>query len=157
VATRKYRQVSGTVSEAVNAGYSALSWLAEEARDIVDNAPEGINQTARIHAFESTMYTLESLDEPDVPSAVADLLASWCEVQPRGARKPLSRSDRCSNAIVALAAAKSVAEEWLADHEPHESDDEEEQEERDDVEMLVNVLSDAISEAEGVEFPGMFG
>lgn len=91
-----------------------------------------------------------------------------------------SRSGRMSNALSALYAAKDAAEAWLGENEElevtdlddlddeerleaQEADDyvsqemaDERAEQREKAEEFVNILEEAIIEAEGASFPGMF-
>ena len=57
MASYKYVNCTGTVSSIEDA-FAELQSLGEEAREIVDNAPEGLNQTDRINTFEDTASTL---------------------------------------------------------------------------------------------------
>lgn len=148
----------GAVTDAI----TELQSLGEEAREIVDNAPEGLSQTDRITTFDETASTLESLDEPDVPPIIDGIAISYSERVNKNKRRGASRAARCSNAVALLEAAKTAAEDWLADLDERETGAEEGKdvagaEHRDDVEEFISALSDIISEAENCEFPGMFG
>lgn len=150
--SRSYKHVpcTGTVSS-ISDAFSALTELGDECRELVDNASENLQQTQRIQTFDETASTLEGLSEPTVPDCVEDLPISYSESVPARKRMNTSRAVRCGNAVSVLQGAASALEEWLDDEANAEHD------ERDDVEELKNELENAISDAEGCEFPGMFG
>lgn len=150
-------QCTGTVSS-ISDAFSELTSLGEEAREIVDNAPEGLNQTDRIQTFEATADALENLTEPDVPACIADLPVTYFESVPTRKRQGTSRATRCSNAIGIISAVRDVADEWVNEHVGEDGEPKEGFE--DDVEAVIQFVSECEemeSEAEGCEFPGMFG
>jgi len=145
----KFKAIECTVAEAVSNGFSELQALAEEIREIVDNAEGGLAQTQRIQTLSDTADTLEQLSEPTIEGNIAEIKVTYLESQPRG-KRGLSRRARCENAISALDAVIAALQE-KADELPDESDAKEE------LEGLVNELEDAKGNAEGCEFPGKFG
>lgn len=149
---RKLAITKGTVAEAVSAGWGEISSLAEEVREIVDNAPEGLNQTQRIQTLDETANYLENIDEPEVPEALSGVRVEWTQLLPRTARRGLSRADRCSNAVAALEVAATAAQTWMDDHEEEEGG-----EDHDAVLEFLDSVQGAIDDAEAAEFPGMFG
>jgi hypothetical protein len=160
MARHKYKEYTGSVSS-VSDAFSALESLGEEAREIVDNASEGLSQTSRIQTFDETADTLEGLSEPDVPTCVADLPITWTECTTR-----TGRATRRDNATACLTAAKNAAESWLEEQRAKEADadgvaesDEggEDEVDLDEVEQFISDVDDMITEAEGCEFPGMYG
>lgn len=128
---------------------SDLMDLGAEAREIVDNAPEGLNQTERIQTFEETASNLEYLDEPDVPEFLSELPVKYTIMVSK--RRGESRAVRCNNATTALDAAIDVVEEFI------ESCTEEQSEQRDEAETFRDALREIVDTAESCEFPGMFG
>lgn len=161
MARHKFKEYTGSVSS-ISDAFSALESLGEEAREIVDNATEGLSQTQRVQTFDETAGTLEGLSEPEVPSCVADLAITWTECTTR-----TGRANRRDNATACLSAAKDAAETWLEERRAEEADADgvgESEDDADDtevdldeVEQFISELDDLISEAEGCEFPGMFG
>lgn len=148
---------TGTVSS-VSDAVSALTDLGDECREIVDNAEGGLRETSRIQTFEETAGTLESMSEPDVPECIAELTISYGEQVPRRKARSASRAVRCQNAIAVLQAASEAAQQWLDDTDCQPEDKGPTQEEqRDEVEGFINEIDGIIGEAEGCEFPGMFG
>ena len=150
MASYKYQNCTGTVSSVEDA-YSALEELGGECREIVDNAEGGLAETQRIQTFDGTAGTLENLSAPDIPECVQELAISYSEAVPTRKRMATSRARRCENAVAVLTAAVAALEEWLDDEANAEHDD------RDEVESLKDQLESDAGEAEGCEFPGMFG
>ena len=176
----KYVTRDSTVS-GISDAFSTLEELGSEARELYDNASEGLQQTQRIQTFEETAGTLEGLSEPDVPACIADLPISYSE---QTSKRGLGRARRCQNAIGVLQAAAEAAQTWLDEH-PVIDDDEPcegcgrspgfnlgagcekcadlgdgmaySNDDRDEVDTFISELENAISDAEGCEFPGMFG
>lgn len=168
-----YKSVArqGTVSS-VEDSFNTLEELGNECREIVDNASEGLQQTQRIQTFEETASTLEGLSCPDVPTCIADLAIEYTESVPTRKRQSPSRYTRCQNEVAVLTAAKDAAETWLEEHPEIDEDEAEEHDakvhegsvedgytndDRSEVEQFISELDDAISNAEGCEFPGMYG
>lgn len=154
----------GTVANVADA-FSALEELAGECREVVDNAPNGLSETQRIQTLGETADTLEGInapDEGDLPPGASDLPIEYSEQQ----GKRLSRSDRRDNAVAILRTAIEVLEareqelrDSLAEDDPDDKPDPDDEREKhaDDIRSYVDELDNAASEAEGVEFPGMFG
>jgi hypothetical protein len=123
-----------------------LEELASECREIVDNASEGLAQTQRIQTLEQTASSLENLSEPSVPEKFVEIQVKYdWATKSRG----VSRAVRCSNAVSALQAVVGACEERLENKS--ENGDLEE------IETLRDECQGAIDEAEGCEFPGMYG
>lgn len=162
------------VADAVSEAISEIQSLAEECREIVDNAGDGgLSQTQRIQTFDQTAGDLESCDELDVPDCVSELRfqASLEKTPKRG----LSRARRCSNAVSLLQGALEAVQAFISEKEDEQSaketapdekepseeaqDDSEDnlQEQIDEAQAFADELENIISYAEGAEFPGMFG
>jgi hypothetical protein len=166
-----YKQVprTTTLAAAIADGFSELESLAEECRELVDNASDMSRGTQRIQTFEETADTLESLTQPEEPPAViAELAVAYSESVHRSKRHGPSRAVRCSNGVAMLTAAKEAVEAWMEEsREDWEDSDvqsiigDESSDTRGEVysaaEQLASDLDDLISSAEGCEFPGMFG
>lgn len=146
----KNRSTDSTVS-AISDAISDLTSLGEECREIVDNASENLQQTSRIQTFDETASALEGLSEPDVPEVVAELPITYTEQISTRKGRGESRAVRCANSVAVLQAAQEAVAMWLEDEENEKHED------RDDVEQLANDLEEIIGEAEGCEFPGMYG
>lgn len=140
---------TSTMTALVADGFSLLQELAEECREIVDNASEGLSQTQRIQTLGETAVTFERLSEVDVPECCGEVDVSYQEAQPKRRRASPSRAVRRDNACSMLRAAADAMQEWLDANEGHDKVD--------DVEQAKQEIEDACDEAEGCEFPGMFG
>lgn len=143
------RQLVETDVAGAAGSISDLTDLGAEAREIVDNAPEGLNQTQRIQTFEETASNLEYLDEPDVPEFLSELPVKYTIMVSK--RRGESRAVRCENATAALEAAIEVTEEFM------ESCAEEQSEQREEAETFRDALREIVDTAQSCEFPGMFG
>lgn len=151
------------VADAVSSALSEIQTLAEECREIVDNAGDGgLSQTSRIQTFDQTASDLESCEEPDVPECVSELrFQASLEKEPK---RGLSRARRCGNAVVLLQGAMEAVETFIAEKEDEQStreaqDNSEDtlQEQIDETTQFKDELESIIGYAEGAEFPGMFG
>lgn len=153
MAGKSYKFVScqGSVSGAIEDAVSALTELGEECTGAADNFPNSDHPKAE--AFREAGSTLEgiSVEVGDLPDDLAEQTVQYQEAVPRAKRRSPSRSVRCSNACAMLQASADRLQEWLDDDANKDHDD------RGDVETLISECESAISEAEGVEFPGMFG
>lgn len=159
-----YRQVkqSACVADAVSMAFGALEELAGECREIVDGASEGLSQTQRIQTLDETASQLEGLSEPEVPDLLGQQRIEYVEAtKSRG----VSRAARRDNAVSALQAVVECLEERLADLEEKLKDGRAVTKVSTDnvegeiatVEGLRDECQSAIDEAEGCEFPGMYG
>ena len=146
----KNRNTESSIS-AVSDACSALEELGSECREIVDNASDGLKETSRIQTFDETAGTLEGISEPDVPECISDLSITYSEQISTRKGRGESRAVRCSNAVSVLQAAVEAAQEWLDDEANAEHAD------RDDVDTFVTEVESIIGDAEGCEFPGMYG
>ena len=123
------------MADLVDGAFATLEDLAGEVGGWYDNLPEGLQSGDKGSALDDARNTLESLSQPDVNEHLGGL-----EVYYEPVDEIRSRASRRDEAINRLQAVVDV----LAD-----SDDEEAKE-------LSDELENAISEAEGVEFPGMY-
>ncbi len=155
------------IADAISSAFSQLEDLASECREVVDNAPENLRDSQRITTLGEAADALESLSEPSVPDGLDDVRCQWQEnIHPRA-----SRAQRRDNATAALSAVYSALEDHIAElDERIESGKTEDgttdltQDQRDelesqksDAEELMGEVERARDEADGVEFPGMFG
>lgn len=148
---RKFAPQKQSLDTAVNGALSDLREdLGAEIREVVDGA-SGTNRenTARIQILSETADTLEGLDEPTIPDAVAQLEVTWQDNVARSKRHGLSRGDRRDNACSALDGAIAALDEYI---DKCEDDDD-----KSEAETLRDELDDLKSQAEGCEFPGMYG
>lgn len=160
----KYRTEDYCVADAVSGGFSELEELASECREMFDNASEGLQQTQRLQTFDETASTLEGLCEPDVPEYVGELRFQVRQEIPNRPRRGLSRATRRDNAVALLQGAMEAIQEriekWEANRDEEgatEAQQSENQDYIDEAQSLVDELESAIGDAEGTEFPGMYG
>jgi hypothetical protein len=127
-----------TVDDAVSGAWAVLEELAGEMREAFDNTPENLQQSAVGQAREEAADALENLSQPSVPDGLGDREFEYTYL-PLKARA--SRSERCCDAVAMLQAVVDELED-------------------DDGEAATGLrdeLDELISEAEAVEFPGMYG
>jgi hypothetical protein len=140
----KFTDVKSTVAESVSIAFGELQSLAEEAREIVDNASDGLRETQRIQSFEATADALEqySSEEPDVEDAIGNLPVTYANWENSRKGRGLSRADRCAFACSVLGAIIDVLE--MNDSV-------------DGVAELRDAIEETMTECEYCEFPGMYG
>lgn len=140
---------TGTIGDVATA-FSELESLAEEMREGFDNMDSNnLGATSKCIAYGEAADALENISAADVPEELEDIAVSYVEYVPTRRGRGASRNTRRSNAIAILQAAVEAARE--AEENPEIADSEA------DIDSFVNDLESAISEAEGVEFPGMYG
>ena len=131
----KRQKIDVTVGELVSGACSEFASLAEELRSWYDGMPENLQGSDKGNTLEESADVLEGLDEPDVPGDFEGLPVTVS--QPRKATSRSARRDAaCENLRAAAEAVEGRIEELQTFH--------------DDLESLAD-------EAEGVEFPGMYG
>ena len=132
-----------TVAEAVEEAFSDLTELANEVRDIVDNAPESLQQTGRIQTLEASADELENLEAPDVPDALSKIQLKYALPK----RRYLSRQSRMTDSASAI--LESCVEALNGIDEQNEN--------RAAAQELASELESAIDATSNCEFPGMYG
>lgn len=150
-----------SVSAAIADAYSILQELRDEVREAYDALPDSLQGGERGSTLDETASALENFcdDDPsdDLPLDVGDRLVRYGSNR----RKRQSRSDRRDEAVRMLDAADLGIQMALEEMESNMAEDEE-----DDSELKQNVetarevserIQEASQEAEGVEFPGMYG
>ena len=130
-----------TVADAVSEAYSILEELAGEMREAFDNTPESLQQSAVGEAREAAADALEGLSEPNVLDELGRLEFEYTEPPPK---RKQSRRDRRDQATALLSAVIAVV-------------DNVDDENADPAVELRDELDDLMSEADSVEFPGMYG
>ena len=130
------KKYTSTVADLVGSAFGDLENLASEVGDWYDNLPEGLQSSDKGSVLDDARGTLESLSEPDLPEAVATKEVYYLPLLDAG-----SRAARRDDAIGRLQAVVDAPDPDNPDSEIRE---------------LARELENAISEAEGVEFPGMY-
>ena len=128
-----------TVDDAIRSAFSIIEDLANEVREVVDNAADtNFASTQRIQTLEETADTLEQHTEADVPDALQAIEVTVVTV----VKRRQSRADRRDEACSYLAAVIDLLNEREDDTEAEE---------------LAGELQEIQDEWEGAEFPGMYG
>lgn len=147
---KSYKSINckSSVSACLEQGVSALVELGEECRASADNFENQDHPKAQAFSEAADALENQSLDV-DLPDAPAELEVPYTERVPRRRRHNPSRASRCSNAIASLQAGLEAMQEWSEANPDHDK--------RDEVDSLCVDVENLISEAEGVEFPGLYG
>lgn len=154
---------SSDVAGAIGDAYSEFQSLRDEMSEWRDSLEDKLSHTQKYEEVSSAADALDGFcdDEPDVPEGLDGAVKTTQQVSARKGRGE-SRAVRCSNALSLLGAAIAVVEETIekidgeADEKTGELSEELE-EEKATLEELKDHLENAAQEAEGVEFPGMYG
>ena len=144
-AQAKFTSHKATIDGIIDDAYSMLADLRDEVQEVVDNAPEGLQNSSRIETLSETASQLDGFVDspPDVPENVQEIeVTYYCT---NFGKKGPSRRDRRDEAVGML---NAVAEHLRGDSQ-YDTDT--------DVQELLEELDDACSTAEECEFPGMFG
>lgn len=150
------------VAGAIGDAFGELQSLRDEMREWADNLENGnLGQTQKAQDVGACADSLDSVadDEPDYPEEVSGLEVGYGELVHRRKGRGPSRSVRRDNATAMLAAVIETLNGHVEDLDTDGKDEESEdqQELADKIEELVGDLQNVIDEAEGCEFPGMFG
>jgi len=137
--------VTSTVGALIGDGYSELEGLKDELQEWYDNLPESFQNGSKGEQLQEAIGYLENLIEPSIPGDHDGIAASYTA----STKRKKSRADRRDDAVQMLAGAQSALQAFLDENEEHEDADE--------IQSLIEDLENAISDAENVEFPGMFG
>ena len=128
-----------TIEDAISTAFSIIEDLANEVREVVDNAADtNFASTQRIQTLEETADTLENTDEPTVPPGLHALEVTVVTF----VKRRQSRADRRDEACAYLAAVIELLQEREDDAEAEE---------------LAGELENIQGEWDGAEFPGMYG
>jgi hypothetical protein len=162
-----------SISDAVSDAFGNLQALGEEMREVFDNTPENFQTSGVGEARGEAADALENLSEPYVPGELEGIVVSWSiPVLSPSKQRRQSRSDRRNDAIATLQAVVSRLEEIRDYEQPkNENDDGEELKEGqpgyekpeyeqsavDEADSFIDEIENLISEAEDVNFPGMYG
>jgi hypothetical protein len=139
---RKYETRKVKLIDAVEEAMTDLEDLRDEMSDWAGNMEEKFSHTEKYERVLEAADALEQIQRPDVPDHLADSEIEIAQVLPRSKSKGLSRNDRRFNAI-------SIIESVMEHLDQLENDS--------DAQTLRDELDQITSEADGVEFPGMYG
>ena len=128
-----FSEAKGTVADFISDGIQEAQEIGGEFREIVDNTPENLQQTALYSTRESTAETLEALDEPDYSNDILGSLACSASLSNgrmyRG-RISMSRATRANNAAAKLRAAADACSQFASDYGDVEWDEDATKEQR---------------------------
>lgn len=169
----KYQSFTSTVADCTELG--ELEDLAGEMREWYDNMSENLQGGDKGSQVDEAANMLEGLEVPDVPECVAELTTTYA-TGTNGGRKGDPRWLRRDNAVAPLEAARNAVTEWIGEAEdiikelPEDAEDDSEVTIREvtltsaelttnieEAQSFVDDLDRLIDDANGVEFPGMYG
>jgi hypothetical protein len=147
--TMRTKKFTTTLDNLISDAFGELESLRDELQEWYDGMPENFQNGDKGENLQSSIDTLDSLESPDVPEYVTNL-----EVIYIPAEKLDSRADRRDDAAARLDTAVSVLNDAMddVDAEVKYTDDQ-----KDEMQELADDLERAKDEAEGVEFPTMYG
>ena len=155
----KLIETKTTIGDAASSAFSMIEELAEEMREAFDNTPESLQSSAVGEARGEAADTLEGISEVDVPEFLADIAVVYST--PKYGKRGPSRRQRRDEAVTMLDACTSVLEQEIPEAKLLEIIQEHKDQSlaslREAIEELASELTNAKDEADGVEFPGMFG
>ncbi len=148
-------QEKTTVRDAIERGVADITELGEECREAYDNMTGGgmSDEHPKVQAFDEAAQYLEDAQEPDlesVPEAALDAEVTYGILRNKDKRRADARWARCSTACNALEAAEDSLRNHFDDLDDEDDD-------RQSIEDLADELGEIRGNAEGAEFPGMFG
>jgi len=173
----KTEQHRGEVADVENAYSTLTEELGGEMREWYDNMSENLQGGDKGSQVEEAASTLEGLECPDVPEAVAGLEITYTQ-QHKGGKKGDPRWLRRDNEVSIITAAAETVRGWIDDAQQAITDSELPDDAEDDstlqfreedwdlgalksaieeAETFADALESSVSDAEGVEFPGMYG
>lgn len=131
-----------TVADAVSSAFGTIEELANEMREAFDNTPESLQQSGVGEARGEAADALENLSEPDVPESLADLEFEHTTFPIKGWPSRSKRRDEVTSILHAVIDMLDNIDDDIITT---------------DASSLRDELDNLISEAEEVEFPGMYG
>ncbi len=149
----KVRERELTIEDAVSEACGEIASLAEEMREAYDNTPESLQQSPVGEARGEAADALENISELDVPEELQgdEFKVRWRVhlLTPKQQMKQ-SRSARCAEAVTTLEQVverlsllqDDLAYTWAV---------------REAATAFIDDVQGVIDDAEGVEFPGMYG
>lgn len=135
-----------TISGLIEDACSELEGLKDELQEWYDSLPESFQNGDKGSTLQDTISTLENIQEPDIPCWVAEettVLAPSLSHRTGRAHRRDCATDKL-HAVV----------DWVETYKIEHADISEDQES--DLDAIVGEIEQIISEAECVEFPGMY-
>lgn len=133
-------------STLLTGAFEQVESLRDELQEWYDNLPEGFQNSSKGDNLMEQINGLENIDTPEIPDVLSEMNIV-CYHYYNG-----SRSSRLNNVIHVMNTVKDHLENYIESL----NDEEETEEIKDKIEELISSIEDAISNAECIEFPGMF-
>ena len=159
----KYKLITekGKVEDLIEGAVSEFSSLRDEIEEWKGNmegtALENTDKYSRLEEaceiLEGIVDKGESLEIDSLPEALRETEVSYSQSIVRSKRQHASRATRAENALNMLRAVVSEVEDLLKKGEGEEISEED----IGSIQSFKSDLEEVISDAESVEFPGMFG
>lgn len=146
---RTEREMS--IADAVSEAFGDFSGLGEEMRSWADSMEEKLSHTEKYDRVNTTADTLENFSEPEHPDWANNTKIKIMDLPRR--KRPYSRADRNGQACYILDTAIEACENRLEEL----GNGDNAKAEADAVESYRDDLQNVKDEAEGVDFPGMYG
>ncbi len=140
-----------TLGAAILDAFSELECLGEEMREWASNMEEKFSSTQKYEDVSNAADTLDHLSEPSTDDIPEDLKAreiKYTESVKRSKKQSPSRATRCGNAVAMLQSASEFLQ--------GQADGIEDEDVKSNLTDVLEELDNLISEAEGIEFPGMY-
>lgn len=141
-----------TIVDALSAAFSDIESLQDEMQSWYDNMPEGLQSGNKGEAVSEAADALSNVSEVEVPNTLTDnaqFMALTVSVGPL--KKRASRASRLDYALGLLQTARDEVDGHINAETVRAEDVKEE------AQSVIDELDTAISELEGLEFPGMYG
>lgn len=143
------RRFTTTVDALISDAFGEFESLRDELQEWLDGIPESLQNGQKSDDLQTAIDTLDNLQAPDVPTEVSSLETVYIPQE-----KIDSRPDRRDDAVNRLATAVDVLNDAMDDEDAEVKYTDEQKE---TIQQLIDDLENHIDDAEGVEFPTMFG
>jgi hypothetical protein len=143
----KINRRKASVVDVVSTAFEMITELAEEIREVYDNAPESLQNGPRLTTLNDSADILENVNEPDVPDELADIEVEYGEWSARR----MSRATRRDYAVQLMDDVIQTLQARLDSDEPADS------EILDGAQELIDGLDEVKGDIDCAEFPGMYG
>jgi cell fate (sporulation/competence/biofilm development) regulator YlbF (YheA/YmcA/DUF963 family) len=143
------KRFTTTVDALVADAFSEFESLKDELQEWYDGMPENLQGAQKGDDLQSAIDALANLEAPDVPNCATNLQTVYIPVE-----KVESRPDRRDDAVARIDTAIDVLNDAMDDDD---SDVKYTDEQKEEMQQLIDDLENAKNDAEGVDFPTMFG
>lgn len=162
----KMKESEYCVADAVSFGADELTTLRDELQEWRDNLPESLQSGSKADQLDEAISALDDADCFNAPDCVTEsaedgdgdscgYVGGLRFTVLVSTKKRLSRSARRDEACAVLRGAVDAMNEALeAEYDP---EDDRYEATRDDIESCITDIESLIDNAEGADFPGMYG